>query len=1288
MDDDLPFSPGQRLTVDEVLDEDWYHGHYVDSQTDKRLEGVFPVNYVEIELPPSRPHRRVPPPAPKQSIAGEPTSSHSAPAEDSSLSKETLSQYTQKSIPDVLEARKSSFSASAEAENDDWSDDEQEQPEKDAKDLRFGAPKPSTELPELVAKEAAGVEHLPSALQSANVEDELHPSIEPRTREKSEVKAGPEKPDPIETAKAADSADRNSRTESAQAVHTTEVAKDALGASVSSPQASAAIQSKQEAPEKRRSVFKTSNLASEATEVSDHDDAPSYDLRKLKLADSQSNALDSESSSNALESTNLKSTQPEAHEKVDSIDSPQQPFKEESRPIEDKSESEHPSDSRKNTASTASHDSIADNSKEPDFKTRLARFNQGAAIDPSDVNMKRPERHPTFGRTLNFTDGSEESHPPRENMDEYKPSVSFKERLAMLQKSQEEEATSAQADAAAEERRKARRAKLAQEAEANRKARLEAEAIEKERQEKEEQELQDKAEASRKIRDQEEQAKREESASAAPPQVPGHTTEDETELPSTLLESRTRDFSFEDGPHPPPVTPQPAIPQPAEHDIQSPAQAPELSSHHETSVGDESSVKSSTEPIEDEDNEEDNAEARRIALRERMARLANSTGGVNLGMIMGGGRSSGGNGLPKRERRISRSEYEAMSAAEIEAAEARREAEESAPVNIFGGAPPPKANPHTEKIETSGAEHEEAEAEGAEDEKIADATKPGASIESGKEADTTFLGDRVAEPQSPQVSYSHADPRSPGSDDFHDAIEQQSPASLKRESLQRIPSVERPAANKARYSEWSSATRSDDNLDFEFGDEPNLNIKDVSAENTAKYPSVPPHPPQASSTAAAAAPSPPTQSLPTQIASTTVSSSPAPTRPAHPPTTSESVRSPPPPPPHAPVPSAPGGPQTASPSAPPTPHHQPTPTRSLPTVPASAPPPPAPGARPPPPVPTQTRAPPAPPVAAPAAPEVSVHPPAPPAPPTQAPAPSAPPPPPQHHTTVSAHPPAPPSHAPQAPNSPPHQPASISRPPTFGSSAPPPPVAKPVDDEQAPIQRHVSRSSQRSQELARSGSTVQGHSRRSSWLSSSHGVPPGILGAGDAFKVKNSTNQRRVLVLHPDWTHTVYKFSTATGEQISKMECIAPHMDPHELKDVSSRLGSAIVAAAQDDVQNLDQTASSVVRLLESNGALVVGKSFGMEIYTNIGNASVQQHDEIRPGDICVCEDASFQGQRGPLQKYSKTYKDSVFVIGEWDGTKRKLHFVDNKKETARLGDLRMGVVRVFRAVDSKFLLA
>src|SRR5262249_51163854 len=105
-------------------------------------------------------------------------------------------------------------------------------------------------------------------------------------------------------------------------------------------------------------------------------------------------------------------------------------------------------------------------------------------------------------------------------------------------------------------------------------------------------------------------------------------------------------------------------------------------------------------------------------------------------------------------------------------------------------------------------------------------------------------------------------------------------------------------------------------------------------------------------------------------------------------------------------------------------------------------------------------------------------------------------------------------------------------------------------------------------------------------------------------------------------------------------------------------------------------------------------RSFGALAYSNLGNATIQQFDEIRPGDIITFRNAKFQGHKGGLHaKYSievggKTSGDHVAVVLGGDGTKKKVKVLEqgreNKKvksESFKLGDLKSGEVKVWRVV-------
>ena len=108
------------------------------------------------------------------------------------------------------------------------------------------------------------------------------------------------------------------------------------------------------------------------------------------------------------------------------------------------------------------------------------------------------------------------------------------------------------------------------------------------------------------------------------------------------------------------------------------------------------------------------------------------------------------------------------------------------------------------------------------------------------------------------------------------------------------------------------------------------------------------------------------------------------------------------------------------------------------------------------------------------------------------------------------------------------------------------------------------------------------------------------------------------------------------------------------------------------------------------NALLPVGtRAYGALVYANMANASVQQFDEIRPGDVITLRNAKLQGKHGGLhQKYSMDVQGHVAVVVEWDGTKKKIRALEQGREKGkvrvesfRLGDLKSGEVRVWRVV-------
>lgn len=201
---------------------------------------------------------------------------------------------------------------------------------------------------------------------------------------------------------------------------------------------------------------------------------------------------------------------------------------------------------------------------------------------------------------------------------------------------------------------------------------------------------------------------------------------------------------------------------------------------------------------------------------------------------------------------------------------------------------------------------------------------------------------------------------------------------------------------------------------------------------------------------------------------------------------------------------------------------------------------------------------------------------------------------------------------------------------------------------------------------------------------------------------QGGTVSRDVNVLFIDYSQTVISVqydsknpAEATIEQ--RHEPPPPRFRQDQLESAHSQFGARISEAvtSKQNTTIADGTPHSLVRmLLESlpDALPPVGvRSYGALVYANLANASVQQHDEIRAGDIVTFRNARFQGHRGTMhQKYSSEVgkPDHVGVVVDWDGTKKKIRAWDQgreskkvKVESFKLGDLRSGECRVWRVM-------
>lgn len=234
----------------------------------------------------------------------------------------------------------------------------------------------------------------------------------------------------------------------------------------------------------------------------------------------------------------------------------------------------------------------------------------------------------------------------------------------------------------------------------------------------------------------------------------------------------------------------------------------------------------------------------------------------------------------------------------------------------------------------------------------------------------------------------------------------------------------------------------------------------------------------------------------------------------------------------------------------------------------------------------------------------------------------------------------------------------------------------------------------------------------SHWWTQPNVPPPSIQGRKDVLiEVQESKSHdsfhKAVYVLYLDYSQTI----------------ITADFDAHNVSDVhlEQRHEPPPTLHRQDQLEQAHETYG--VRLakdIEGKQNTVVGdgtphavvhellkfypqalkpistRAFGALVYANLANASIQQHDMIRPGDIITFRNAKFQGKHGAMHaKYSMDVgkPDHVGVVMDWDGTKKKIRAWEQgreskkvKVESFKMGDLRSGEVRVWRVMGREWV--
>ncbi|KAL9001489.1 MAG: hypothetical protein Q9169_000064 [Polycauliona sp. 2 TL-2023] len=237
------------------------------------------------------------------------------------------------------------------------------------------------------------------------------------------------------------------------------------------------------------------------------------------------------------------------------------------------------------------------------------------------------------------------------------------------------------------------------------------------------------------------------------------------------------------------------------------------------------------------------------------------------------------------------------------------------------------------------------------------------------------------------------------------------------------------------------------------------------------------------------------------------------------------------------------------------------------------------------------------------------------------------------------------------------------------------------------------------------------------WWTQPNMPPPVLQNRRDViYETEDSTTTRRggrqaitrnVYALYMDYSQTIIAAhfeardpSEASLEQ--HHEPPPPRLRQDQLEDAHGRFGTRIAEGAISKKDTVVGDGSPNGLILDLMASLpdalrpVGSRAYGSLVYANLANASVQQFDEIRAGDIVTFRNTKFQGHRGPMHsKYSGEIgkPDHVAVVVDWDGTKKKVRAWEQgreskkvKLESFKLGDMKSGEVKVWRVMARQWV--
>jgi myosin tail region-interacting protein MTI1 len=241
--------------------------------------------------------------------------------------------------------------------------------------------------------------------------------------------------------------------------------------------------------------------------------------------------------------------------------------------------------------------------------------------------------------------------------------------------------------------------------------------------------------------------------------------------------------------------------------------------------------------------------------------------------------------------------------------------------------------------------------------------------------------------------------------------------------------------------------------------------------------------------------------------------------------------------------------------------------------------------------------------------------------------------------------------------------------------------------------------------------------QHTNWWLQPNGLPPVFQGRRDIFSESDETPAsqdggatavtKEVYILFQDYSQTVITVQYDPQDP-SRARLEQRHEPPprslrqDELEQAHERFGmqiSTAVASKKDSIVGDGTPQGLVHELLKSykDALLPVGtRAYGALVYANIANASTQNNDEIRAGDVISIRNAKFQGKHGPMHaKYTMEVgkPDHVGIVAEWDGVKKKVRAWEQgrenkkvKQESFKLDDLRSGEVKIWRVMPRSWI--